>query len=98
VTHLDLSMFKAYDIRTPAQQLTLDLSSVWRMPRHTIFARTWGFRRVILCATRVFPARGISNRAFVSFAILGSTCWQRRRSVPPVCSTIHVCVIPTQLA
>ena len=26
MAHLDLSMFKAYDIRTPAQQLTLDLS------------------------------------------------------------------------
>jgi phosphomannomutase len=49
VTHLDLSMFKAYDIRTPAQQLTLDLSERLAYAEAYYFRQNLGVQKVILC-------------------------------------------------
>lgn len=49
MSHLNLSMFKAYDIRTPAPQLTLDLSERLAYAEAFYFRECLGARKVVLC-------------------------------------------------
>jgi phosphomannomutase len=49
MSDLNLSMFKAYDIRTPAKQLTLDLSERLAYAEAQYFRETLGANKVILC-------------------------------------------------
>lgn len=49
MTGLNLSMFKAYDIRTPARQLTLDLSERLAYAEASYFRDQLGVNKVILC-------------------------------------------------
>lgn len=49
MSHLNLSMFKAYDIRTPAPQLTLDLAERLAYAEAYYFREHLGVRKVVLC-------------------------------------------------
>lgn len=49
MSELNLSMFKAYDIRTPARQLTLDLSERLAYAEAVYFRERLGTNKVILC-------------------------------------------------
>lgn len=49
MSHLNLSMFKAYDIRTPASQLTLDLSERLAYAEAFYFREHLGAGKIVLC-------------------------------------------------
>ena len=49
MTHLNLSMFKAYDIRTPTPQLTLDLAERLAYAEAFYFREHLGVQTVVLC-------------------------------------------------
>ncbi len=49
MSHLNLNMFKAYDIRTPASQLTLDLAERLAYAEASYFREYLGVQKVVLC-------------------------------------------------
>lgn len=49
MSHLNLSMFKAYDIRTPAKQLSLELAERLAYAEAVYFREYLGANKVILC-------------------------------------------------
>ena len=89
MARLDLSMFKAYDIRTPAQQLTLDLSERLAYAEAYYFRKNLGVQKVILCRdARLSGARyleqGIRIFRDLGFDVLAAPCtarWNFRQRV-----------------